>query len=508
MDAAGISKRPRTGTPRRVIAARVLLLAALAPAVALMLGELGQPLRGAHTFRQAHVAANIEKYVAEGLSLRPQAYNVDVPGSLFDFPVYQLGVAWLCRALELPPVPTARAVNIALFALTLAVGARLLALVGAGSLERALSLAFFAWSPLNLFFWATPFVDPLAVLASLASLVGYVSWERGRSRGYATLVSCGVLATLVKNPLYLPFGVALAWERARRRGPRALVTPAFLAFGLALGAAVVLFKLHSNHVNQAGGFLQADEAEAYFGSLDDRVRRKYWRALLASFTLKVLPPSAGLMALLGLAVFAWRARRRWRGLHSGLALGTAVTALLFFGRHREHDYYQLPFVFPAAAFAGYGARHLLAAAAASRRRAAVWAARALVTLVLALSAAAGWSTWREMISVPGPAELRTRGEWVQAHTRRDDFVAVVVGTDALNWDPSHLYFAQRDGCNLARSEVTRDKLGALWGRAQAGHRRFFLFVPWPQREALADHLPGLDLRLAATGDVGDLYRVW
>jgi hypothetical protein len=504
---ASLPPRARTGAPRRVVAARALLLAALLPAFALMLGELREPLRGEHTFRQAHVAANIEKYLEHGLSLRPETYNVDVPGALFDFPAYQLAVAWVCRAFGLPPLPTARGLNVALFALTLGVAARLLAATGATASERALSLAFFAWSPLNLFFWATPFVDPLAVLASLASLLGYVRWERGRAGGYAAMLGAGVLATLLKNPLYFPFFAAIAWARVRRRGLRALVAPAFAAFALSLAAAVVLFKLYSNHVNQSGAFLMPAEAEAYFGTLHDRLRRKYWRALLASLAAKLLPAAAGLVALAGLTVFVRRARRRWRALGVGLAVGVAVTLLLFFGRHREHDYYQLPFVFPAALFAGYGSQRLLVAAAASRRRAAVWLARAGVGALLAVTALSAHATWREMLDTPGSAELRARGEWLQRHTRRGDFVAVVVGTDARNWDPSHLYFAQRDGCNLARSEVTAAMLADLWRHAHAGHRRLFVFVPWPQRQALTGRLEALGARLERAGDLGDLYAV-
>lgn len=495
------------GTPRRVVVARALLLLTLLPVFALLLGELREPLRGEHTFRQAHVAANVEKYLAHGLSLRPEAYNLDVPGALFDFPVYQLAVAWACRTFGLPPVPAARALNIALFALTLAVAARLLAATGATAGERALTLAFFAWSPLNLFFWATPFVDPLAVLAALASLLGYVRWERGRAGGYAVMLGAGLLATLIKNPLYLPFFVAIAWDRARRRGLRSLAAPAFAAFALSVAAAVVLFKLYSNHVNQSGAFLMPDEAEAYFGTLHDRLRRKYWRALLAALTAKVLPAAACVAALAGLAVFARRARRRFRALDTGLALGVAVTLLLFFGRHREHDYYQLPFVFPAALFAGYGAQRLLVAGAASGRRVCLALARTAVAALLAITALSAHATWREMISTPGSAELRARGEWLQAHTRRDDFVAVVVGTDARNWDPSHLYFAQRDGCNLARSEVTAALLAELRRRAQAGHGRFFVFVPWPQREALSGRLEALGARLDRAGDLGDLYAM-
>lgn len=46
--------------------------------------------------------ANIEKYLADGLSLHPESYDQDVPCSLFDFPACELVVASLVRT----PGPT------------------------------------------------------------------------------------------------------------------------------------------------------------------------------------------------------------------------------------------------------------------------------------------------------------------------------------------------------------------------------------------------------------------
>jgi hypothetical protein len=493
-----------------VQAARVVLALALAPPATALLGELDEPLHGAHTFRQAHVAANIEKYVSGGLSLRPSAYNVDVPGALFDFPLYQLGVAALVRATGLPPLETARAVNVGLWAATLLAGAALLRELRAGAVERALALGLVAWSPLLAFYAPTPLVDPLAVLLSLLSLLGYLRWDARGGRAAATLMwLTGVLACLIKNPVYLPVLMAMGCERLRRRGARSLLQPGFFALVAASGLAVVLFKLYSNHVNQSGAFLPADEAAAYFGTWADRLRRKYWRALAESLGERVLPTAAGLTALLGLA-WGGRSRSRLRAVGIGLACGVALTLLLFFGRHREHDYYQLAFVFPAALLAGRGLTRALAAARLARARGRPLLARlgqAAVLAVLAAGAASAQATWRAMGDVPGAAELQARGAWLRAHTRPGDFVAVVVGGDAANWDPSHLYFAQRDGSNLAHAEVTPETFAELRARFP-GYRRVLLFVPWTQRAAMAARLPALDARPLDSGETGDLYEIF
>lgn len=510
MGRAGSETVWRRRTPRHVVVARLGLALALAPAFVALLGELHEPLHGAHVFRQAHVAANVEKYVRNGLSLRPAAYNVDVPGALFDFPAYQLVVATLCRTFGWPALPAARAVNIAILAATLVVVARLLARLGAGATERAFALGLCAWSPLNLFYGATPLSDPLAVLLALTSLLAYLEWDaHGGQCAYLGLLVAGVLATLIKNPVYLPFLIGLGYDRLRRRGARALVTPGFVFFAASIVAAVVLFKLYSNHVNATDGFLPPEEAGAYFGTWADRLRRKFWRALWASLCTRVLPEPAGLAALCGLVLLLGRGRCRRRSLAAGLACGVALTLGLFFGRHREHDYYQLPFVFPAALWAALAMQRLLlfglAARRARRPALALAAACALVGLV-AQSASAARATWGAMSATPGAAELRARGEWLQAHTQAEDVVAVVVGSDEGNWDPSHLYFAQRDGSNLAHSEVTPTAFAALRARFP-GRPRLLLFVPWPQRQALEPRVVALELHALVSDEVGDLYEV-
>ena len=123
------------------------------PAFGLMLGGLGQPLHGEHVFRQTHVAGNIEKFLAHGISLRPETYNQDVPGALFDFPLYPWIVAALCRVSGSPPVPAARAVNVAVLALTLVTLAGLWRRTGALPAQRLFGLVFFAYAPLTLFYF-------------------------------------------------------------------------------------------------------------------------------------------------------------------------------------------------------------------------------------------------------------------------------------------------------------------------------------------------------------------
>lgn len=484
------------------------------PALGWMLAGLGEPPHGEHVFRQTHVAGNIEKFLAHGLSLRPETYNQDVPGALFDFPLYPWTVTLLCRGLHSPPVPTARALNVFILGLTLAVLAALWRVTGASWTHRLFGLAFFAYAPLTLFYFQVPLPDPLALLLGLASLLAYWRWDQAplgaaRTRALAGLVLLGTLSTLIKNPLYLPFAFAIFWDRLLRRGPRSLLAGGLLAFAGVLLVAVAGFKLYANHVNEVGAFLAAGESEAYFGPLRDRLRPKFWRLIFASFTERVsVPPVFGL-SLVGLALYAWRARPRGRALHLGLALGSAAALLVFFNRHREHHYYQLPFVPVLAFFAAYP----LALTAAwlrtpGRRRALrVWAGPLVATVLLVAVGSQSLAAFRQM-SVDRDPGLRERGAWIAANSAADDFVVYVLGWREDNWEPTHLYFAQRDGSNLARSLVGYAELAALQRRFASRYGRFLVFCPAQGLEDVDARLQGLGARvLADDANVGRLYRL-
>jgi hypothetical protein len=359
-----------------------------------------------------------------------------------------------------------------------------------------------------------PHVDLLALLLAMVSLAGYLRWTQAPGAfdaraGYALMLAAGVLATLIKNPVYLPFVVGLTWMRVRRAGWRGLLAPAFAGFALAVLAAVVGFKLYANHVNGTAGFLAPEEAQAYFGPAGDRLRRKFWRPILEAFGFEVLPAGAVWLGLFALPALLRRVRGARAALVGGLALGVVLTLLLFFNRHREHDYYQLPFVFPLALLAGLALQRAHVRARAARRhgwRAAPVALACLLALGAMVAASAAVQRTRLLWQGP-PAEVLERGAFLQAHTRPDDFVAFVVGTQPGNWDPTHLYYAQRDGWNLARSEVTPTTFAALHARTAGRYRRFFVFVPWPSVAECAPALQALGARLEVDADVGQLYRL-
>jgi hypothetical protein len=460
--------------------------------------RIGAPLRGHHLFRQAHVAANIDRYVALGLSLTPRTWNLDVPFSFFDFPAYQLLVAELCRHFALPTLPVARAVSVLLFALILGVYAVLLRHTCTPEMPRALTLVLFAYAPLNLFFLSAPLPDGLALLAAAVSLWGFVRWEdERRLEAWAVMVSAGLLSSLIKNPIYLPVLLAILWRRFRARGGRGLLEPDVVLLVAGVGAAVLWFKLLSNAVNGQSAFLSEWEGEHYFGVLADRFRLAGWGPILVGLgTLTFNPLTLGL-ALAG-ACLLLRRTEPGQELYVGLLLGNGATLLIFFNRCRVHSYYLLPCVFPLA----FASAHALWRAAEwwkEKRGRWRWVLPAAVMGVTLVSTWAGLATMSE-----GPPWLESRGQWIQGLTDPNDFIVYVVAPGQGNWNPEYLYFAQREGYNLGQDRLTPDALAAVYVRFAASYRRLLIFCV---DDSSNEKLKSLGAPVVATDRRRRLYRL-
>jgi hypothetical protein len=439
--------------------------------------NLTTPLHGSHLFRQAHIAANVETYIREGITIRPRTYNLDVPLSLYDCPLQEAAVASLCRATGSDPLVAARIVNLLCLLVLLAVFLHLMSRTGVPALAKALSLALFVYAPLDLFYFQTPLVDVLAETAAFGSLLAFVVWnETPAWPVFAVVVATAMVATLIKNPVELPVFVATVWLRGQTHGWRGLRTVSMAVYTLALGGAVVGFKLLANHVNGVSELISPWEEGQYFGSPAQRISPEAWWPVLRTLGLLILNPVTLGLAVVGAALWFARSRSRRRSVFGGLALGSALTAVVFLSRYRVHNYYLLPLAFPAAFFAAH-ALHFGRVLLRARRRAGRRPPRAWMTAVPALvllgSLAFAFRGYAELAEADPTKQAR--GEWVKANTSANDFVVWVVNGDDDNWNPAFLYFAKRNGQNLNRSHLDRATLAALYRRFASGDRRVILF---------------------------------
>jgi hypothetical protein len=493
---------------------RLALSVVLAGAILVLARSLTSEIHGNFYFRQAHVAANIELYLAHGLSLRPETYNLDIPYSLFDFPAYQLLVAAVSRSAGSPPLVTARVVSILTFLLAALVIERILAACGVSSLHRILTVLFFSFQPLNLFYFQCPMADCLAVASSLVSLYGYVLWDAKppprKGLGLVLLLAGGVLATLIKNPVYLPFFVAILVHAAVRHRASLARRWEILVFVIAIGTAVVGFKLLSNRVNAIQGFFDTTETSDYFGPLADRTDPRSWRRIARVLVHETETPMAFLLTVVGAGLYVWRSRSRYKALFLGLLGGVVATILVFFNRFTWHDYYQLPFVFPLAFFAAYSLVELRARARA-RLGSGPAARRAIAgALLLAGAAAIALSiSSLGLLETLSTDEIRASGEWIRDRTAPGDFVIYLVESEDLrDWNPVFLYFAKRFGFNLTtrRLEHHRDTLDRL-ERRFADENSLLVFCPRAAEPRLAALIEAAGGELFEAGRPGRLYRL-
>jgi hypothetical protein len=486
-----------------------LEIAVFVTALLPMSTALGKPVHGHFYFRQAHVMANIEKYLEDGLSLHPATYNQDVPYSLFDFPAYELLVASVSKLLGGDPLLVSRLFSLLCFAATLFLIDRLLAATGLPPALSLLVVFLFALSPLCLFYYVTPLVDVLAIPLSVASIYAFVRYRTAPSARlwYWLMTGAGVLATLIKNPVYLPAFCAIVSFGLVTSGPRFVFRRDIIGFGAAIAASVVLFKLYSNRVNGIAGFLSASETSDYFGPIGDRFDPRSWKRILRVEREEMLNSVTWVLAVAGLVLYALRSRSSFKSLYLGLAGGAVLALLVFFSRYTWHDYYQLPMELPLAFCAAYGLESLADGPRFVKSR-NPWLGRAsslLVPGILGLTLYEGMTGFREVSSTPTDW-IQRNGDWIRERTEADDFVVYVLDTeDRRDWNPVFLYFAKRDGYNLSHKRVSPRVLSSIRARFAPQYRRVLLFCPSGLEPELRERLAAARAAPLDTGPPGFLY---
>jgi hypothetical protein len=471
------------------------LLVIVTPALVLMATGLLAPLGGSHAFRQAHVAANIELFALEGLSLRTATYNEDRSfAPAFDVPLYQWLVASLCGWLPVAPLLMARLVSLALFVLAVVTLDRLLSQARVRRRARTAALVFFVYAPLVLFYFQAPLVDCLALVLALVSLQQYAKVTAGpaTTRGRALMLLAAFLSTLVKSPVYLPVLIGILWHGARRRGVRAFVHGDALAVLVASGLGLVGFKLFWMVVAGDSLPLTGWERQHYFGVWTERVDPAAWRPVIADLLSFTSSPWAVVLAVVGAIYWIRRAGQPAAALFTGLLLGSAITLLVFLHLYRPHNYYQLPLAFPLACFAGQG---LAAVAGLVRRRARrAWpAARVAMALLLIATAVRGGIGFEGLARSSASLEvIQRRGEWIREHSRADDYVIYLAprSSEVDPWNPLFLYYAKRRGYDLPAGQATPARLGAIRAEARGRFARVLVFSPDEKTRRLLTSLGG------------------
>jgi hypothetical protein len=487
------------------LAAGLLVIAA----AVVMSFDVGEAVHGDYYFRQGHVAANIEKFLDHGLSLVPSTYNRDIPFSVFNFPAYEYIVVVLCWVLGTDPVMTAGAVGILFFLGSAVYVSRITSFCGAGPRTRVLTLLFFSFSPLTLFYFHIPIPDSAVMFLSFLSFDAFLRWEAdGKVLHFVLMLASGILATLMKNPVYLAILLAQAWYLVSKRGVMGVVRPAFVLHAASVAVAVVAFKVFSNSVNGVESLFAASEGEQYFGPLRDRLDPSSWARIFEVLTTQALTPVSSVLAVIG-APFYWAGSKSpQRSVMTSLLIGAVVAGLVFFNRHTWHAYYQLPFVLPLSFFAASGIDALVELGKAiPRRLARPWAGVLIAIVSVSLFQARASFSEREATPTEWIAE---QGRFIREETQPDDFVIYLLDADdGRDWNPVFLYFADRDGYNLTRARFGRrpQVLEGIRARFAPEYARVLVFCPAAMSPKFTEQLEALGGKLYAAGPAGFLYEL-
>lgn len=458
---------PRGSLSTRFPASAGWWLAALA-LLALRVPHLQGPLDDPHAWRQCDTVHYTLDLARRGFDLlHPAVAWLGGHRTLIlEFPLVEAASAVLYRAFGPNPMWD-RLVSLAFFVLATAY-LHVLARMLAG--RRVAWLTTLAWLalPLGMFYSRAAVVDFAAVAFAHVMVVHTLVAFRRRAPGHVALAAAaGTLAALVKAPDLLPLGPPVALALLALPSVRALVAAA-VAFGVP-AAAFFLWRRHVDAVNAGapdwsflpGYYKEVNPGWWYYGTLAQRLDpANAWR-VVRRLVREVASPGGAALAVLGMVV-----RPSGAGRPSPVAFalawcaGALVYLAVFYPLNVLHNYYQIPFLAPAALLVGLGADALLRY---TPRPAGI--PLAALALLAALAVALAMPARLDYYHVDW---LRVEaGRLIEARVPRGDLI-VASDHDSGYSDPRLLVRADREGWSVAMTDLTPDRvarlraLGARW----------------------------------------------
>ncbi len=385
---------------------------------------------------------------------------------IFEFPLPEAMSALLYRMFGVDPMWD-RLVSLGFF--LMATG-YLFAIVRRFAGERVAALATLAYLalPLGQYYSRAPQVDFAATAFAHAFLFHVLSAMQRRSFAQAAVaVVCGTLAALIKAPYLIPVlgPLALAFLAAPA------VVPAMIG-ALTVGIPAVAFVLWRHHVDAVnaaapdwnflpGYYKEVNAMWWYVGSWSQRLNPGDWMKLARRLVQEVASPLGVLLAALAL-IPRRSGHDRIPPVAYALIWGVATFAYsaVFFPLNVIHNYYQVPFLAPAALLIGLGADFLW-------ERLPRWRDVPAGSIAFAgFLAAAAWAV------VPLGYY---RVDWLRVEAGRliasglpQQDLLVVSDHGAGYSDPRLLVRADRQGWALAAKDLERERLerlsvlGARW----------------------------------------------
>ena len=424
-----------------------IMMSILAVAVRLIL--IDQPYIDNWSWRQSDVAAIARNYFQGGFHFaRPQIdWAGDAPGYVgTEFPILPFGAALSYKIFSVHEW-VGRVQAVFLFALSLPFFFLLIRKIS-GETAVTWALFFYSFAPLGIMAGRCFMPDMPSLALSIIGLYFFQRWTesgpgaRIRSTSFAASAVCISLSILIKLPSAIIgaplacLAVAAVYDRRFRENFGAHRAPLQL-----LGFAAIALLPAALWYGHAYQIASQFYPHHFFGAGGVQIMSAAWYLAIAKeIATSTLTPL--LFVLSGVGVFTTRSTSRARMFHWWLA--AMILFIVIVGYGNRHQWYQLPLIPIAAAFAG-SACALVDTKISSRP------VKVTFSILLAISFGVSAFVYARYFYQPSAAPLRDAGLKLRTITPTGALVAA-----ADNGDPTVLYYAERKGWHFLEKDGIYD----------------------------------------------------
>jgi 4-amino-4-deoxy-L-arabinose transferase-like glycosyltransferase len=408
-----------------------IALSILAIGVRLIL--INQPYIDNWSWRQSDVAAIARNFYTNGFQFtHPQIdWAGDQPGYVgTEFPILPFAAAICYKFLGVHEW-IGRIQAVILFVASLPFFFLLMREI-LGEIAAVWAIVFYGFAPLNVFTSREFMPDVPSLSLGIIGLYFFLRWTDNEEAKYFVAAALAILLSiLIKLPnalLGAPLA-CLAWQKWRWRFLR---QPALWIFAAATLLPSAIWYFHAHEI--ACKFYP----HHFFGAGGIRIENLSWYGKIGKqIAISTLTPPMSALAVVGILVAASTMRARifrwW--------LAVMILFIIVVGYGSRHQWYQLPLVPIAAAFAGAGCAFV--ASKISERYAKV-----TLSISIAVVFAVFAFAWvRPLYRSRSSSALRDLGLELNRVTPAD---ALIVAAD--NGDPTVFYYARRKGWHLLEKE--------------------------------------------------------
>jgi 4-amino-4-deoxy-L-arabinose transferase-like glycosyltransferase len=431
------------------------ILAILLFALALRLYHIDFPICGYHAWRQADTAAMAINFYENGFHLfTPQ---IDWGGNSAgyvetEFPIYSYLVS-LCDLLTGPMDFWGRLISVVLSIATI-YGLYLLVRKFIDEKTALLAALFYAVIPLSIYYSRTVMPESGMLMCSVYGLYFFSEWiDTGTARAYLASLFFLTMAALLKLPaLYL--GLPAVFLAQSKFGGGVFKQWRLWLFAGILVVPVALWYYHAHEIFKASGLTFGiwDFGKGKWGNVSPLLTVKFYNDIFfKSIAERHLTYPGFIFFVAGL--FVPRKSKRERVFDWWL-----VAVLVYFGivatGNQIHEYYQLPFILPAAVFAGKSLAWCFASeplGAKFGKNKTVLSLACLLAVAIPILSAIRYTDYMKAETVDQP--LFRLGAAVQSATASDDLVVAVD-----EGDPVILYRCGRKGWHASADELSAQSL--------------------------------------------------